>query len=671
MKTILRFFFITLFFILLTNCTSEDDSSNINNDNPNNPQPNIEIVESIKIEGNTDLNFEQLTAKTFDDSSAIGGNGILNTGIEDDQNDELPLIITKGEDIMFGYYSKSGENDSVSLDDMLLFYFRINPGFGWLNISNSALLSDIQSQSNYGILKVKISENLNANTSPFEDDEFNTLLMEASNSIYNTYTASSQRSDLFSYKFNYNRTGQVSWENKFPSFATVGLEITDANGVVSGPHLLDSQSVVISPSSAIEWLWDYFTGNPNSTTTSFQLPTDGDYTMTFTNGRNFATGSSWVGTEALEKKVDERNRFDIAVQTIQLVIPIGLKKLPPGCKSQLGNIFENLLLEPVKLAIDQGTFSLTSFVSGLNDDTFEVVKNCVPDANIVYWESFQNALKKLDFLNTAESVSNLGFLIRDYIASDISGTETRYFYDGVSYGQLTNTNVSGDYFITQIAQTEFSGPTGSQHTYNGIITEKVYEYEVERTLVSTITQKTDDVPAGDIPMLLNVVSGDAIINTPSNVINTTNNESINLSFDMTIGNQNSQIEIKPQIPNGNGIGSAITVSAEPEIFNLQGLWLLKNFQMPENTLYWDTRIQFNADGTMVSCEYWAHTSSPPQTGWLPCDNDYELSYNSSTNILYIHNLYWGVGYPFYVNDINDSVFYFDPNDSYRVELHRL
>lgn len=567
MSKYIKFLSLFLVALILVTCSSEENSGSDDGTTVD-PESPIATSETIVVEDIEGLDYEPLSAKTFDDISEVDGDGTLEEAIVDDLNDDLPMIVLDGEDIVFGYYSKTGANGTVSIDDILLFYLTLNPGFGWLNLSNSELLAKIKASDNYEPLKTKLTEALNSSSSPLDDSSFNELLMQSSNGIYTSSIGdtgknnSHKNGDIFNYQFSHSRGGTVTWEKKFPSFATVGLEITDNAGVVAGPYMLEKQGIVISPSSAIDWLWNYFTSTNTSTSSSFQLPQDGDYKITFTNGTNFASSSQWVGTEELERKVDQRNRIDIAVQTIQLVIPIGLKKLPPSCKSSLGKIFEDLLLEPVKLVIDQGDFNLPQFVSGLHDNTFEVVKNCVPDANIDYWKSFQKALKKLNFLGTAESVATLGFLIRDYVASDISGTEDRYYYGGYSYGKLTHTNVSGDYFTNgNVAQTEFSGEYRSEHTYKGIVSEKLSKYEIERDFKSTIKQVPSLSLADGIPFEA-IITGDVVLNETSTIITNDYGDNTNLKIDFQMGEVDSTVDITAAF-DGSGVGESSQIKLIP------------------------------------------------------------------------------------------------------------
>ncbi len=102
---------------------------------------------------------------------------------------------------------------------------------------------------------------------------------------------------------------------------------------------------------------------------------------------------------------------------------------------------------------------------------------------------------------------------------------------------------------------------------------------------------------------------------------------------------------------------SVLIEQQPT-FNYQGVWLKRNYIMPDNTLYQDDRITFDSNGNSTYCEIWYHNASPPQTSWDSCGEGYtwSLFYNPSTNQLSIINNYWQVSYIFNVNSIDDNSF---------------
>ena len=110
-------------------------------------------TETIEIEGGLNINFDDLTVVTIDGEAEVNEKGGFDTNTNNTIAEELPILFKKGEDIMFGYYSKTGVDNSVSIDDILLFYYSVNSELGVQGLSNLVLMSKIKSSPDYSKLK--------------------------------------------------------------------------------------------------------------------------------------------------------------------------------------------------------------------------------------------------------------------------------------------------------------------------------------------------------------------------------------------------------------------------------------------------------------------------------------------------------------------------------------
>jgi hypothetical protein len=652
--------FVLLAIVLLINgCEKDSENDPINEGLEN----NLTYTDgTINIEGVTGLDNSSISVQSIDNSSQVNADGSFEVNQEPSDDEKLPLLFLKDGEIIFGYYQEADNDNTISIDDILIFYFTVHPEVAIQGLQNPELLSKIKSSSNYEELKNLVLISLDSNTSPFKNSTFMELLDESGYSIVNSLVSKPSKvkeADIF--KFTQTRDGKISWPKKFPLFAYVGMEITNAQGIKSGPHIFDKPGLVGSPGSIVEWVYNHLKEtNFPTPESSFQFSEEGEYTITFTNGID------GIGTNELEDKVDFTNRLNLGIDIVSYAFPIGVKTILKGeCKKSLIDFFASISLD--ELAGKFGNkFQLEEYMKKLHNDIYETVKGCSL-ANFTYMDKIK-ALSK--YFNYVEDGMEIMLFIRDYIISDISGTEKRFYYDGYSFGGLTYTNISAEDGIS--SKTEFSGAPGSDYSFKATIGEDTFEYAIESdfTIQSTIEQKPIQGAGNGLPFTP-TITGDATISENSTWF--TDSAGL-LSTTMTIGEEDSEFKIDPSFKN-SGINSEL-ITLKTEKFIYEGNWLLKTFL--DNTppvygddfwLYWENKYEFDSNGNAPNSTWWSDFAG--STGWLISNNSWTLIYNESNSTLQLRNNYWSVSNYFTVQSVDDTVFYsFGGYPEQKFELYR-
>lgn len=645
----LRLSFLIVLLTVLHSCSKEETP--------------IVPAETISLEGGISLNFDDLTVVTIDGEFNVDQEGDFRTNTSNTTSENLPILFMKGGDVMFGYYSKTGLDNSISVDDMLLFFFTGHPELSTLGMEHQVLLAKIEGNTKYSDLKDLLRTSLESDTPPLKNTSFMTLLNTTAAEILiekRGYKLAdnkdSKKNSIISYEINFTRDGKMTWDKEFPLFATVGLEIVNLEGTERKQYLLDSKPLLASPNAGFWYVYNLLKDKViENSTDSYQFPSEGRYKIFLSNGVNY------LGTSDLEEKVDFENRFLLGAKIISLAFPIDLIGwISSECSQELASLFINLGKTAI-LAAAVDDFQLEKFVKEQHDEIYKVVKKCsVPENRITYYDKITRFFNSF---NKTQTGSELGYLIRDYVISDISGEEERYFYNGTSYGKLKLNNISGD---AQTSKTEFIGETDSENTYKALISEDKYKYEIEsdfyRLLPSKMTQKKNDSPVSNFPFIANRVSGDATQIANSSTTSTSADGSLIMTFKM--GTQNSQFEIKPAFE-GKGLPEIDIITLKKSSFNYEGTWLLTSYH-PDGSLYAYDRITFDASGNSTLAE-----SNVPSknTGWYEVPFELTLSYSDGILNLTVKGY---LSYGFRVNSIEDKIFtdYINNYNDYSLVLER-
>lgn len=540
------FIYILLFNSCCRNCDeSISDEGGILEEEPTSTQIGFDI------EGLDGINYINLKALSTTTEEKINNNGIfenpyVNNGIED-----LPVLITEGEKLLFGYFPYTLKTNKVNIDDILLFYFLSYPEIAVQGVDYVSLLVDIKEGDDYDTMKSLVQQDLSQNIPPGDNDSLTNLIRKFSKDFVSGITSKVNNNSkvneiLGEFKFTYDREGKIEWLDKVALFAAIGIDIKNetTGDVVLPLNILDTKSLVLSPTSLIAWTYnEFYTDNNVPKIKSFIMSDFGTYTISFTNGN--ATGFG-----ALNEQVRLRNIQYLAANFTGYVIPVGLKlfKVNPSCSNSIQLLREQVLLKASQLVLkgsapDSGEvlailLELSANVVGLYSDCLGNVGN--GSLKLYYKLLTGEAAKKLQL---AEDIATLMFLMRDFLGSNISGRETRHFSNYISFGELS---VTKPYALFDI-----EGSPDDEFLYTKTIQEKVITYDIDRSVLppsSTFIPKETWEGAASLPFIATVTSGNAIIKNKnigdSSPIIRTDIDG-DLDFTMVAGDENSKINVTP------------------------------------------------------------------------------------------------------------------------------
>ena len=501
----------------------------------------------INLENVSNLNISELSVQSINNTAPIKTNGTFQIVNEEKDVEEFPLLVLVNDEVLFGYYPSSVADNNVSVDAILLFYLKLHPDIANQGFTDSNILEALKADANYSNLKNLIVASLDSGTSPVDNENFVNLYFESSKSIA-AYLINNQEKSTsiysseedFIFKFNFSRDGKIEWDKSSKLFAVLGVEIMDVkeNKVVFHSQL-EPKSIIISVESLIPFvvgevvifLNDLLTGE-NSDIRTFNFPKEGEYSISFTNGNNGLT------TPEFQQKIKSRNAELLAFKMLTSAMPIGLKRLISNDKCWEGvaglvSILHNTFVEMAGSETYSHTQIPAIFYS-LQKDGYELAKDCL-GKNFTFWDKIGGILKKLEPLGNAENLSNIIFMSRDYFGSEITGKQTRYFYEGLSFGKL-------DY--KKVTDNEFEGESGSYHQYGGKVKEEITQYNIEVGLTERkFVPQVEMLPAGGLPFYASLISGDATLNESSNLMSST--EGL-IFLDLIMGEEEiSKVKIEP------------------------------------------------------------------------------------------------------------------------------
>lgn len=543
----LTFFYLLLFNSCCRNCDeSVSDEGEILGKEPTSTQIGLDT------DGFDGINFTNLKALSTIKEEKINNNGIfenpyVNNGIED-----LPILITEGEGLLFGYFPYTLKTNKVNIDDILLFYFLTYPEIAVQGVDYVSLLVDIKESDDYDTMKSLVQQDLNQNIPPGDNDSLTNLIRKFSKDFVSSIATKGNNNSkvnaiLGEFKFTYDREGKIEWLDKVALFAAIGINIKNetTGDVVLPLNILDTKSLVLSPSSIIAWTYnEFYTDNNVPKTNSFIMSDFGTYTISFTNGN--ATGFG-----VLNEQVQLRNIQYLAANFTGYVIPVGLKlfKVSPSCTNSVQLLRDKALLKASQLALKGSaptSGEVLAILIELSADMVGLYSDCLGNVGNGSLKLFYKILngevaKKLQLV---EDIATLSFLLRDFLDSDISGRETRHYSNHISFGELSLTKPNTLF--------EIEGPPHDKFFYTKTIQEKVITYDIDRSefpkSTSIFIPKEKWVGAVNLPFIATVTSGNAIvinknIGEPSPIIRTDIDG--DLDFTIVAGDENSIINVTP------------------------------------------------------------------------------------------------------------------------------
>ena len=537
-----------LLIFIIVGCSSDNPESEMpnpenptsnENENPveQNPDQNDVQTTSLFLEGIDNLDIDALTVVSVGGEGSINENRLENLYAEVD--DDLPVFFRNGDDVMFGYFPNMINNGSITLDDITFFFFKTYPDLAVQKIADGELKTILFDSPSFDAMKTIISNALNNNEPPTSSNELDEIIREI---LVDNDTENGQSSKTIvdEFRFNYSRSGKIGIPRKAPIFSSLGVQVNRLGGnqPVFGPKLLDTKSLVFSPGSLFSFLLDYYffeEGSEEVEEIDLLDYGEGEYEILFSNGG--------IGTNTeFDETVRNQNYRNFAVTALGYATPFGLEKLlsKTECRNETTKLIESTVGAAGEL-----------FRNGSKPDAAEMITiitdlgKDIGNASVCYLageadDSFTKYLGRvINFgakrLKIAEDISELVFLARDFYGSNISGSETRYFYNGQSFGKLE---------MQVNSSTEIQVPEQTEFGYSAQINELEISYDVDISLLeSKFIRKENLVPGRGLAFNIESVPDDGIIPPNSQPLISDSDGRLNYTF--ISGSQDLSIYIGP------------------------------------------------------------------------------------------------------------------------------
>lgn len=515
--------------------------------------------------------LDGLLVESIDGSTPVLLNGTFNLVNQNNDSTLYPILFRTGDDVLFGIYPQ-GKDEVVDIDNILVFFYKIFPQISLMELPDSDIVELMKENPDYANLRNAAIAALQKGISPIDDGIFMDLLGSSVAAIFENpgtiakSTANFNRVGLL--EFDNDRQGKIEWPKTIPFFAFLGIEISDKSTgkIVMSPKYIKPDKISMSPGSWYKYLYDSYIVNylnekpiPDDLyANSFQLPAEGSYIISFSNGNK----DNPQGTidRFFNEEVMLRNAEHLVIQSLIAVLHKDVKsivkkieclsKLMPflGSKiKELKQLFETTQITDSKL----NDFILLTIQGGAG-----ILSECFPDiepnnAESGYFNSFLKIFKKAAIL---EEIVNIGFGYKDWAFSQVAGTDIVHFYDGFSFSELTYTFESDP---------EIRDSYKSQIFFEGKqIKESKNTYSIIRDLYPLRTRFEKEIkessPSG-IPMKATLVEGDA------KVLNKGKISTISGSYfvDLEMGAETSLLLIEPDFRNSGVDLLALTLIPLP------------------------------------------------------------------------------------------------------------
>ena len=537
---------LTLFLFLGCSDDSEDRI-----EEPQVVQPSATEI-GIDIEELSGINYDNVFALSTSEEKAINEHGIFDNPYTPNGIEDLPVLVFEDEQLLFGYYPHTLISNKVDIDDILLFYFLMYPQIAIQGADEVLLLDQIKSSSDYNLMKELVLSNLNSNNSPLYDNAFVLLIRDFSSTVSSsTYT---NREPLGEFQFNYDRVGQVEWTEEVALFSAMGFIIKNTNTgeVVFGPELLKTKNLEISTSSISSWVLQEFGTPIPPYLDSFNLLEPGEYEILLTNGHS--------SNVELDLAINARNYSQFASTAVGLILTAGLKTIAgtDQCRDAIADLHAQQITYVTSLVINNQQPTAQDLVVHLGatgTQFFNSVDACLTGNALIKFIKFIGAVT-LGVFNDALDIAELVFLMRDYFGSEIVVNETRYFENGVSFGELSAEQVSTTNF--------FEGNQGDSFDFAISVSEKTLKYDIERTTFSEFIANPTFPQAEGLPFNVELIQGDATV--PANsVFSGESNLAGNLVIPVTLGCLQSEIKVGSALSNNEIEDFIINTNTESQI----------------------------------------------------------------------------------------------------------
>lgn len=511
------------------------------------------------------LNIDGLTVESVEGSTPVLLNATFNTVNKSNEHNLYPIFFKNKDEVLFGVYPNEGDL-KVGIDDIIFFFYKMFPHIRFMELTDQQIDTHMKDNPDYTNLRNAALAALEEGLSPIDDDLFLDMLSSHVEEIFQSQTSSlkstSEFNKLGELEFTYDRDRKIKWPNKLPFYAFVGVEISDKSTgeIVMKPRYIKPDKFSFTPDSWYSYLYETYNymikekiNDPMDDLNHFTVKSEGSYIVSFTNGNRFNDFSTV--DRKFNHEVAIKNAEHLVLLSILTVLPKDLKEIAENTKC----FFE--LLTYMQLKIKEFTqlyennqlseSSIKEFLLLVAQTAAASINKCFPESDAetvvsAYLKSFLKLTTKLKFL---ESGVNIGFGFKDWVFSQVSGTDVVHFYDQTYFQKLeytfeSNTDITDSYKSNVL----FEGKE---------ITETKNIYHIIRDLSGTRFNKVPTTSlAGGFRMKATLVEGDAKILNEEEIFTGGGSYLV----DLEMGSEPSLILIEPDLKNSGVDILALTLT---------------------------------------------------------------------------------------------------------------
>lgn len=550
---------------------SKDDGPTKNEDaNPTPPDseeptnPGSSETVNLNLDELSEMNLEDIIVFSLSDSTEISETGTFKNISDQDSDEVTPVIFVENDELLFGYFPDTMESSELSVNDILLFYFATYPEIYIRNIPLNDLKNIVKDTPNNTRLNELIISSLNQNKSPFDYQEFVDLFQVNLGEILGELSKINQDKgmklppiDLGYFEFKFERDGLIEIPKYSPMGTNIAVSIKNSstNEYVIDDYIVKPQNWSLNSSSLFNEIHVSLNGTETVMPNTFQLNSEGEYFIEFTNGND---GNLEI--DKLEASAIKANKEIYSSLMLSYVVVPGLKK------------FLTTSSDDCRTSINELRFDLQQgFVASLNPgsneldflDLFATTSKGVLD---IAWECgsevFKSKAQALRYFQilfryvikpiaTTLRFATFAEFIADSKSSIIEGNHLKRYFNGILYGNLKQLSDT---------LTTYNSDAGEEIIHVSKFAEHRIKYKMEKELPEAgiapeppyfpFKIEQDYIPAVRLPFKKQLVKGDALV--LNNGFNETidgevflSDENGQITFEIIAGEEDSEILITP------------------------------------------------------------------------------------------------------------------------------
>ncbi|NJK86985.1 MAG: hypothetical protein HC906_14410 [Bacteroidales bacterium] len=449
---------------------------------------------------------------------------------------------------------------------------------------------------------IELISSLNLNTPPLQNERF----VELVNAVGNTLSPQVNKKSTFgteNFEIDFTRYGKLNWLDKSPVYCDLALDIRqNGQSILKKPFLLQSSKLPTDVMSFFEWLDELLKDKENREQAFHQLSGEGEYLLYITNGIG-GLNNTKKNTPA-DEYIHAINKYSLAVDLFKIAMPlaIDLNKVDDNCRQQvieLSNDIANLFLDGIIVPGINGKEDFASVCKPIIDNFrsrfINLMSSCDNYYRNKYLKDVFDGLDKINpYLKIADytlSLTNMWLRFKDWHLSNIDAEYEVAFYDGVCFDSYQLTLVPD---FDQV----LSGKTSDKVTASALIKEKRSIFEVysgNGLQPCEFKVKEFDYLGEGLPFNISIVEGDAIVNALNNRV--TADAFGKLNVNLTIGEEDSKIQIKPAFKNSglDPLSFEIMVKDVDFLTRIVNIWFIKHDAAFKAIINWPSMDLINVE----------------------------------------------------------------------------